>query len=83
LRRGLEVTSKGPNKRLFEESYHIHSKRLMALRGVELITWGRHPARRIYRCCRANLRTIGRLCPLRSEGRKELCVQVVSDVVLG
>jgi hypothetical protein len=70
--RGLQDTSKGPSKRRFEEAYLKKSKGLTVLPGLRLITRGRHPTRPICRRYRANLRTIERLCPLRSEGRKEL-----------
>jgi hypothetical protein len=72
VRRGPQDTSKSAGKSLLEEAYYANNKSLTALPGLELITLLRHPTQLICPCYRAKLRTLGSLCPLRSEGRKEL-----------
>ena len=69
MTRGVQDTSKDLSMRLFEEAYYTHSKRLRATLGLELVTWGRHPVYHSCRRYRANIRTVGSLCPLQSEGR--------------
>jgi hypothetical protein len=71
LRRGPQDTSKSAGKRLAEEAYDTKNKRLRALPEDELVSWRSRPARSISGGYRVNLRTIGGLCPLKSEGREE------------